>query len=236
MGIADYSTTPASNTAINGINIAEGCAPANINDAIRQMMADLAVLRDDLISGSGAYAFIPIGTVMVWADDNPPSNFLKLNGAAISRVTHAALFAKWGTRYGTGDGSTTFNLPNVCGRALIGAGNGSGLTPRAVGATGGAETHQLSELEMPNHGHGFSGSTSTAGEHSHGVNARSGAAGGSEYEPEPFEESGTRSTGRTTSDGAHSHSFSGNTSGSGGNGAHNNMMPFFAMNLVVRAL
>lgn len=236
MGIADYSTSPASNTAINGINIAEGCAPANINDAIRQMMADLAVLRDDLISGSGAYAFIPIGTVMVWADDNPPSNFLKLNGAAISRTVHAALFAKWGIRYGAGNGSTTFNLPNVGGRALIGAGNGAGLTPRGVGDAGGAEKHKLTESEMPSHGHNFSGSTSSAGEHSHGVNPRSGAAGGGEYEPEPFEESGTRSTGRTTSDGTHSHGFSGTTSAGGGNAEHNNMMPFFAMNLVVRAL
>jgi hypothetical protein len=43
MGIEDYSTTPGSNTAINGISIAEGMSPANVNNAIRQMMADLAV-------------------------------------------------------------------------------------------------------------------------------------------------------------------------------------------------
>jgi hypothetical protein len=42
MGISSYSTTPGSNTAINGINIAEGCAPSGINDAIRQLMADIA--------------------------------------------------------------------------------------------------------------------------------------------------------------------------------------------------
>lgn len=42
MGVADYSATPASNAAINGVNIAEGCAPGNVNDAIRQLMADIA--------------------------------------------------------------------------------------------------------------------------------------------------------------------------------------------------
>jgi hypothetical protein len=56
MGISSYSTTPGSNTAINGINIAEGCAPSGINDAIRQLMADIAsgavVYQKPTVSGT----------------------------------------------------------------------------------------------------------------------------------------------------------------------------------------
>lgn len=48
MAVSDYSTTPGSNTTISGINIAEGCPPANINNAIRQLMADAKALLDDL--------------------------------------------------------------------------------------------------------------------------------------------------------------------------------------------
>lgn len=48
MAVTDYSTTPGSNTTISGINVAEGCAPANINNAIRQMMADIRVMYDGL--------------------------------------------------------------------------------------------------------------------------------------------------------------------------------------------
>lgn len=48
MAVSDYSSTPASNTAISGINIAENCSPANINNAIRQIMADVRVMYNDL--------------------------------------------------------------------------------------------------------------------------------------------------------------------------------------------
>jgi hypothetical protein len=48
MAVTDWSTTPGSNTTISGINIAEGCAPANINNAIRQIMADVRVVYNDL--------------------------------------------------------------------------------------------------------------------------------------------------------------------------------------------
>lgn len=50
MAVTDYSTTPASNTSISGINIAENCSPANINNALRQIMADVRVMYDGLPS------------------------------------------------------------------------------------------------------------------------------------------------------------------------------------------
>lgn len=59
MAITDYSTTPSANTTISGINIAEGCNASNVNDAIRQMMADIA-------SGNR------IGTLKVWVQSGDP--------------------------------------------------------------------------------------------------------------------------------------------------------------------
>lgn len=57
MAVGDYNATPGSNTSINGINIAEGCSPANINDAIRQMMADLKTFSNGLDIGSDVQAY-----------------------------------------------------------------------------------------------------------------------------------------------------------------------------------
>lgn len=53
MAVSDYSTTPASNTAISGINIDEGCAPGGLNGALRQMMADVRVMYNNLPSTAG---------------------------------------------------------------------------------------------------------------------------------------------------------------------------------------
>lgn len=90
------------------------------------------------------------------------ASYLKLcNGQEISRVTYAALFAEIGTTFGAGNGSTTFNLPDFRGRVPGGAGSGTNLTARAVGASIGAEKHTLNVSEMPAHSHSIQGYTRT---------------------------------------------------------------------------
>lgn len=79
-----------------------------------------------------------------------PVNWRVCDGSAISRTAFAELFATYGTSFGAGDGSTTFNLPDLRGRGLIGVGAGSGLTNRTLGASGGAETHQLTAAQSGN--------------------------------------------------------------------------------------
>lgn len=97
-----------------------------------------------------------IGTVCDFAGAAAPSGWLLCNGQAVSRATYAALFGVIGATYGAGDGSTTFNVPDLCGRVTSGLDNMGSITAKGrltgyttVGVTGGAQTHTLSTAEIP---------------------------------------------------------------------------------------
>src|SRR5690606_17924783 len=119
---------------------------------------------------------VPIGTVVDYAGSTAPTGWLFCAGQAVSRSTYAALFSVIGTTYGVGDGSTTFNLPDLRGRVTAGrdnmggvsAGRLTGARPGGVngswlGSAGGTEAHQLHAGEMAFHQHTFSGQTAWAG-------------------------------------------------------------------------
>jgi hypothetical protein len=99
------------------------------------------------ISGKSGYsgwsgvasAATPTGSVISFAGSTAPSGWLLCDGSAVSRSTYSALFSVVGTTYGVGDGSTTFNVPDLMGRMPMGAGSGSGLTGRDLGTKGGYE-------------------------------------------------------------------------------------------------
>lgn len=88
------------------------------------------------------------GLIFDYAGDTAPTGYLICNGQAVSRTTYAKLFLAIGTTYGSGDGSTTFNIPDLQTRVSIGVGNDYEL-----GDTGGEETHLLTEEELPAHSH-----------------------------------------------------------------------------------
>lgn len=76
------------------------------------------------------------GDVKYWPTSSAPAGWLKANGAAVSRTTYAALFAVIGTTYGAGDGSTTFNLPDLRGEFIRGYDDGRGVdSSRAFGSS-----------------------------------------------------------------------------------------------------
>jgi len=107
-----------------------------------------------------------IGEIITYAGStNPnPSQWLLCDGASLLRATYTDLFNVIGTTYGSVDG-THFSLPDMRGRTPVGAGSGSGLTPRAIGDSFGAETVTLTTAEIPAHTHsdaGHSHSESTA--------------------------------------------------------------------------
>jgi microcystin-dependent protein len=112
-------------------------------------------------------SLIPIGIVWPFAgaEGSVPTGWLICGGQAVSRTTYAALFAVIGTTYGTGDGSTTFNVPDLRGRMISGkddmgssAANrltnaASGVTGTTLGASGGTENKTLTTNELPAHTH-----------------------------------------------------------------------------------
>lgn len=117
---------------------------------------------------SGSFA-IPSGTILMWAGGYTvvPSGWLLCDGTAVSRATYSALFLALGESYGAGDGSTTFNLPNLVGRVAMGATVAAG----GRGQVGGAATVTLTPAQSgtPAHTHpGSSGVESAA--HVHGYN------------------------------------------------------------------
>ena len=103
----------------------------------------------------------PTGTIQAFSSSNTPVGWLLCDGSAISRTTYSNLFAVIGTTYGSGDGSTTFNLPNLFNRMVVGAGNSYNLA-----ATGGEATHALSIAELAVHSHTFTGSAVNTGNQS----------------------------------------------------------------------
>jgi len=94
----------------------------------------------------------PVGVITAYAGDTAPDGWLLCDGSAVSRTTYANLFSVLGTKCGVGDGSTTFNLPNIKGRSLVGV-DPDDEDFNVVGKTGGEKTHTLTIDEMPSHNH-----------------------------------------------------------------------------------
>lgn len=114
------------------------------------------------IAGALGYAPQPTGIMQQFAGATAPIGWLLCDGAAVSRTSYASLFAVVGTTYGAGDGSTTFNVPNMKDRVPVGAG-----TSHTLGATGGAAAQtpagsvsvantSLTTAQLPAHNHGIS--------------------------------------------------------------------------------
>lgn len=114
--------------------------------------------------------FIP-GMLTMWGGATVPLGFLLCDGTAVNRLTYATLFAVIGTSFGAGDGSTTFNVPDLRSRSPIGFGQGTGLSNYAMGASGGEESHVLTANENGVHSHSVTdpGHNHTQNAHTHTV-------------------------------------------------------------------
>lgn len=172
-------------------------------------------------------ADVPVGLVSPYAGTSAPSKWLLCAGQAVSRTTYSDLFGIVGTTYGSGDGSTTFDLPDLRGRVAAGKDNmnsdtagrltsgGAGVNGGSLGASGGEETHQLTESEMPEHKHidGF-GENSNTGRYGRAT----GIGSASDYDM----------TGSSVTNGQY-------TSTEGGDDAHNNVQPTLVLNYIIYA-
>ena len=131
-------------------------------------------------NGSGALSFttvqgVPSGSVFCMAVATVPSGYLECNGAAVSRTTYSVLFAVIGTAYGSGNGSSTFNLPDLRGEFVRGFDNGKGTdSGRSIASS------QSSQFGQHNHSVSASSSTSvTDPGHFHNLLYGEGSFGGS---------------------------------------------------------
>lgn len=163
------------------------------------------------------------GRIEFQATDDVDPGYLRCSGQAVSRSNYAALFSVIGTKYGNGDGSSTFNVPDGDGRTAFGSDNskgrltGAGGLAGALGSTGGTETHVLTIGQMPSHGH--SASTTANGGHDHGGAT---AGGGSHNHGGATGNNGSHNhTGNTANDGAHTH-----TGTATGDGEHSHNIRF----------
>lgn len=165
-------------------------------------------------------SLVPTGTVLDFAGSTAPTGFVLCNGASLATTgTYAALFAVIGYTYG-GSGAT-FNVPDLRGRMPIGAGLGSGLTNRVLGASGGEETHQLTIAELASHGHTISPDPHV---HLHGYTNILYAGGGGSVNA-LVSSGGTPVNGNSTSLSA---------TANGSNTAHNTMAPFVVLNKIIK--
>ena len=153
---------------------------------------------------------LPVGTILPFADSTIPDGYMLCDGSALSRTEYAGLFAIIGTTYGVGDGSTTFNLPNLKGRVPVGC-DSTDTEFDTLGEIGGEKTHTLVSGELPAHTHSTTNSYSNI--------AGTGPAGGS-----------TKiSTGST-----YYFNYQNSTGSVGSDQAHNNLQPYIVINYIIK--
>lgn len=201
------------------------------------------------------------GSIVMFAGSVAPEGWLICDGSAVSRETYSSLYSVIGDLYGSGDGSTTFNLPDLTGRVLIGS---SSSHPAA--SSGGEEVHTLSATEIPSHSH-------SVGQHGHsnditvttpvlsheitqavfsynapGSTTKSGLSGGTSSTYSAYSGSTNTNATRTTDvavadhpatdctvDGSVDDCNAFDTSSVGLSDAHNNMQPYITLNYIIYA-
>jgi microcystin-dependent protein len=172
---------------------------------------------------------IPTATIVPWSSASVPSGFLECNGTAVSRSTYSALFAIVGTTYGAGDGSTTFNTPDLQDNTPVGK---SGT--KALGSTGGANT----VASTGNVGGSTANATLTTAQlasHSHpSALFDNGAFGGTQNPGRASNKggnpSGNQETASTGSGSGHSHNMSATFSGT----ASSVLQPYLTLIYIIK--
>lgn len=187
-----------------------------------------AIFNDSVIVKSMA------GSIQMFAGNAAPAGWLFCFGQEISRTNYDVLFDAIGTTYGTGDGSTTFNLPDLRDRFPVGAGSSY-----ALNAKGGANTVTLSTSQIPAHTHGKSGAITSgitsSGAHTHTFKTQGDAfASGSKKGIYSTSDGTWTGTSVMTSSGAHTHNLPAHEHTSvGGGQAHENRPPYIGINFII---
>lgn len=166
------------------------------------ILLDLKALLTKMLQTSSV-----VGEIKAYAGSTVPNGWLICDGSAISRTDYPLLFNAIGTLWGVGDGSTTFNLPNLKGKVPVGY-DSSQTEFDTVGESGGAKTVTLNVNQIPSHAHAISNWTQlkvyATGTGKYAAGYQSGASTG--------------------------------TTAAGGGQAHNNLQPYAVVKYIICAI
>ena len=199
------------------------------------------------LDSAAVSVLMPTGSIMSFAGASAPTGYLLCDGAAIARQasgSDTALFTLLGETYGAGDGSSTYNIPDLRGRVIAGqddmggpsanrlTGLTGGVNGDTLGGSGGDETHGLTQAEMPAHRHLSVHGPLTSNvpyyyDHPSG-SALTGAFGGGTAD-DAVRESYTKVTGGTAGENGTNTSLSNYS-----NTSHNNVQPTFILNYIIK--
>jgi len=178
-----------------------------VNDRVRVELSNNRLI----VLGRSGGSELPSGMIMPTALSLAPAGWLSCDGSAVSRTTYSKLFLAISTWYGVGDGTTTFALPNIKGRFVVG--HDPGQTEFDVrGEKGGTKVETLSTSQIPRHVHPMG---------SDGGNVGFGEAGGPSLYTLGF--GATRTINNVSTGG-----------NAGGGGSHNNLPPYIALPYMIK--
>ena len=208
INIVDDLTSSSSTSALS----------ANQGKALNTIIGNLSSLTttdkssivsaiNDVVHKTDLLGSEPVGSILPYCGNEAPPGYYICDGRAISRENNADLFNVIGTTYGSGDGSTTFNLPDLRGRVVIGL-DVNDTDFDTLGETGGEKTHTLTVDELA--------------PHNHDVKVKMNASGFGD--------------GYLTSASGYDYTTSNSPINSTGGGqAHNNLQPYIVINYIIKA-
>jgi len=206
-------------TEFNNISSSSTSKVDKVSSATSGNIASLTATGNIQDSGQSVNTLVPTATIIMYAADTAPNGWLVCDGSPILRAQFPNLFNVIGEQFGEGDGSTTFNLPDLRDRMPLGFGNIGGTDANRVSNfdtnladNGGSDLHVLSISELPSHDHDI-----------HSFTSSENPAPNEAYDPVfgliDATESGPERGGLTNT---------------GGDEGHNNMPPFLAVNFIIK--
>ena len=145
-------------TSLNHVSIGTTDSRNALNIA-----GDISITGSYKVNGENLTDAIPVGTIMPYVNNIAPTGWFPCDGRELSRSEYQELYDIIKDTYGNGNGTTTFNIPDMRGRDIIGSGQGPNLSQRNLGEKGGEEKHKMTEEELVSHSHRTLNTTSEIG-------------------------------------------------------------------------